>query len=47
MMQHLESLALSEGNLRENSMLNLGLNHSNLGDDSINWLVFIKFNLQD
>ena len=32
---------------REKPQLNLALNFPNLGDDLGNWLVFIKFSLQD
>ena len=31
----------------ETSILNLAMNPSNLGNGSENWLVFIKFSLQD
>ena len=35
------------GTSREKLMLNLALTLLNLGDGSGNWLVFIKFSLQD
>ena len=42
MIQHQQSLVQSEGHLGKNSMLNLALNPSNLGNGSENWLVFIN-----
>ena len=42
MIQHQQSLVQSEGHLGKNSMLNLALNPSNLGNGSGNWLVFIN-----
>ena len=47
MMQHQQSLVQSQGHLGKNSMLNFFFNLSDLGDGSENWLLFIKFSLQD
>ena len=47
MMQHWQSLVQSRGHLKKNYMLNLALNLSNLDSGLGNWLVFIKFSLQD
>ena len=40
-------LVQSEGHLRNNSILKLALNFSNLGNSLGNWLVFTNFSLQD